>query len=91
MSTEFPRATTFMFGGEGTSGTPAPEPTGGRADESNLSDLLRDWRAAERGLRAVEPGSAAWRGLQDEVDRLRRRYQEAFAAHNSSSPTGPSS
>lgn len=79
-----------MFGGEGTSGSPAREATHAPSAEANLGDLLRDWRAAERGLREVEPGTAAWHGLRDEVERLRQRYQEAFAAHSRSDPSGSS-
>jgi hypothetical protein len=79
-----------MFGGEGTSGSPARQPTHPQSGEPNLAELLRAWRAAERGLGEVEPGTAAWRRLQDEVERLRQRYQEAFASHSHSDPTGSS-
>lgn len=86
MSAHQLHAMAFSFGGgEGDSGEP-PTPAG----RPSAGDLLRDWRAAERDLAGLEPGSAAWRRLQAEIERLRERYQEAFASHSTSDPTGSS-
>ena len=50
------------------------------ADVPALVDLLRDWRAAERGLAELKPGSIAWADRLVEIDRLRERYQAAYDA-----------
>lgn len=55
-----------------------------------VGDLLREWRAAERRLAEVDPGSDAWARLRAEVDHLRARYQEAFSSMSGSDPTGSS-
>jgi hypothetical protein len=50
------------------------------ADAPALVELLREWRAAERGLAELKPGSIAWVDRQVEIERLRQRYQDAFDA-----------
>jgi hypothetical protein len=55
---------------------PSGHPTGGPP----LSELLREWRAAEHGLAELKPGSIAWADRLAEIERLRERYQAAFDA-----------
>lgn len=55
-----------------------------------VAELLREWRAAERTLAGLDPGSDAWARLQDEIDSLRQRYQDAFNALSNSDPPGSS-
>jgi hypothetical protein len=66
------------------------EPAGHPASSSALGDLLREWRAAERRLADLDPGSDAWAHLQVEIEGLRQRYQEAFDAMNDTDRAGSS-
>ena len=43
-----------------------------------VNDVLRQWRAAERRLAELPPGSDAWARTVREIDLLRDRYHEAF-------------
>jgi hypothetical protein len=58
------------------------DPSGHPPGAHVLVELLREWRAAERGLAELDPGSDAWASLQVEIERLRLRYQDAFEAMN---------
>jgi hypothetical protein len=42
--------------------------------------VLREWRAAERALAEVVPGSPEQKQALSEIDLLRRQYQELFRA-----------
>jgi hypothetical protein len=66
------------------------EPTGQSTSSPALGDLLREWRAAERRLADLDPGSDAWAYLQVEIEALRQRYQDAFDAMTDTDPTGSS-
>ncbi|MEO8273761.1 MAG: hypothetical protein ABI620_06820 [Chloroflexota bacterium] len=55
-----------------------------------VAELLREWRAAERALADLEPGSDAWARLVQDIEQLRQRYQEAFDALTHTDPGGPS-
>ena len=50
--------------------------TGPRA----LAVVLGEWRAAERALAEVEPGTARWESMNSDVDRLRDEYARAHQA-----------
>jgi hypothetical protein len=45
-----------------------------------VGDVLREWRAAERELAALVPGTPAWARTLSEIELLRGRYQELFSA-----------
>jgi PAS domain-containing protein len=45
-----------------------------------VDDVLREWRAAERELAALEPGTEESRGVQREIDLLRAQYRDLFRA-----------
>ncbi len=53
-----------------------------------VGDVLREWRAAERELSALIPGTSAWARTLSEIELLRGRYQELFTAVES--PSGES-
>ncbi len=40
--------------------------------------VLAAWRAAERRLTALIPGSPEWEQIQAEIEQLRRHYQDLF-------------
>ena len=40
--------------------------------------MLTEWRAAERALQDLEPGTAAWESTRADVDRLRDEYARAY-------------
>lgn len=46
----------------------------------SVGDVLREWRAAERELAELTPGTPAWTRTLGEVQLLRERYQELFRA-----------
>jgi PAS domain S-box-containing protein len=46
----------------------------------SVGDVLREWRAAERELAELTPGTPAWTRTLAEVQLLRERYQELFRA-----------
>lgn len=46
----------------------------------SVGDVLREWRAAERGLAELTPGTPAWDRRQAEIEILRGRYQQLFHA-----------
>lgn len=50
--------------------------TGPRA----IAVVLDEWRAAERSLTEVQPGTAAWESIRSDVDRLRDEYARAHQA-----------
>jgi PAS domain-containing protein len=54
-------------------GAPEAPPTVFSAD-----DVLREWRAAERGLAVLEPGTAEWTRTMSEIEMLRGKYQDLF-------------
>jgi len=60
---------------EGPRGRPIAV-TGPRA----LAVVLGEWRAAERALADVEPGTAQWESMSSDVDRLRDEYARAHQA-----------
>lgn len=43
-----------------------------------VGSVLRQWRAAERDLAELRPGSAEWARTQAEIELLRGKYQELF-------------
>jgi hypothetical protein len=43
-----------------------------------LGSVLRQWRAAERDLAELMPGSAEWARTLAEIELLRGKYQELF-------------
>lgn len=45
-----------------------------------LPEVLAAWRASERRLADVVPGSAEWESLRAEIDAFRRQYQSLFEA-----------
>jgi PAS domain-containing protein len=45
-----------------------------------VGDVLREWRAAERQLTELSPGSPDWARTLSEIELLRNRYQELFNA-----------
>ena len=44
-----------------------------------MGSILSLWRAAERDLATVVPGTAEWHQLTDQVETFRARYQQLFA------------
>jgi hypothetical protein len=40
--------------------------------------VLREWRAAERDLAELMPGTPEWARTLNEIELLRGRYQELF-------------
>jgi hypothetical protein len=44
----------------------------------SVGDVLRSWRAAERVLSELVPGTPEWERTLSEVEMLRGRYQELF-------------
>src|SRR6185503_680040 len=43
-----------------------------------VGSVLREWRAAERTLAELRPGTAEWRRILGEIDLLRDKYHELF-------------
>ena len=43
-----------------------------------VGSVLREWRAAERSLAELRPGSPEWARTLSEIELLRGRYQELF-------------
>jgi hypothetical protein len=58
---------------DGKRAAEAPASTG-------VGEVLREWRAAERALAELAPGSPEWTHTRDEVELLRTRYQQVFSA-----------
>ena len=52
-----------------------------------VSDVLREWRSAERELAVLVPGSTEWADTLDEIELLRGRYHELFRAMKTPPPT----
>ena len=48
--------------------------------QANAPQIIAAWRAAERRLATLEPGTAAHAEAAGEVERLRREYQKALDA-----------
>ena len=46
----------------------------------SVGNVLTEWRAAERDLAQLTPGTPAWDQRQAEIAILRSRYQELFHA-----------
>lgn len=44
----------------------------------SVGSVLREWRAAERNLAELLPGTPEWRRTLSEIELLRDRYQELF-------------
>ena len=44
----------------------------------SVGSVLREWRAAERNLGELLPGTPEWRRTLNEIDLLRETYQELF-------------
>jgi PAS domain-containing protein len=44
----------------------------------SLGSVLHEWRAAERNLAELVPGTPEWGRTLDEIELLRERYQELF-------------
>jgi PAS domain S-box-containing protein len=51
-----------------------------------VGSIMREWRAAERQLSELLPGSDDWARTKNEIEMLRARYQELF--RTLSGPTG---
>jgi PAS domain-containing protein len=45
-----------------------------------IDEVLREWRAAERQLTELAPGTEAWARTLSEIEELRGRYRELFEA-----------
>lgn len=45
-----------------------------------VGDVLREWRATERELAHLVPGTAEWARALSDIDLLRAQYQELFRA-----------
>jgi PAS domain-containing protein len=45
-----------------------------------VGDVLREWRAAERDLAELAPGTPEWTRTLSEIEVLRGKYQELFRA-----------
>lgn len=43
-----------------------------------VDDVLREWRAAERELAELAPGTPEWERVEQEITLLRSQYQEFF-------------
>lgn len=60
--------------------------TGGLPDDPTsvytAGAVLTEWRAAERRLRALEPGSRDYDRVQADIEAFRVRYQELFRARS---------
>jgi PAS domain-containing protein len=50
------------------------------ASAYTVGDVLREWRAAERELAELTPGTPEWTRTLSEIDMLRGKYQELFRA-----------
>jgi PAS domain-containing protein len=50
------------------------------ASAFTVGDVLREWRAAERQLAQLVPGTPEWARTLSDVELLRVRYQELFSA-----------
>jgi len=50
-----------------------------------VGDVLREWRAAERVLAALVPGTPEWARTVSEIELLRGKYQELFITAESPS------
>jgi hypothetical protein len=48
--------------------------------QSNAAQIIAAWRAAERRLETLEPGTREHAEAAADVDRRRREYHEALAA-----------
>jgi hypothetical protein len=46
----------------------------------SLGEVLREWRAAERVLAELVPGTPEWTRALGEVELLRSRYQQVLSA-----------
>jgi hypothetical protein len=44
-----------------------------------LTEILSEWRAAERQMQSVEPGSAGYESARAEADRLRDEYARTYS------------
>ncbi|MEX2135926.1 MAG: PAS domain-containing protein [Chloroflexota bacterium] len=44
----------------------------------SVGSVLREWRAAERNLAELVPGTPEWRRILGEIELLRDRYHELF-------------
>jgi hypothetical protein len=63
---------------EPPTGVDAASSAADEPDVNSLGDVLRAWRAAERALASLAPGTPEWVRTLDEIDSLRSRYQELF-------------
>jgi PAS domain-containing protein len=59
---------------------PLDEPTEEPAQVFTAGQVLARWRAAERQLETIPPGSVEALTMQDEIERFRQAYQQAFGA-----------
>ena len=50
-----------------------------------VGEVLREWRAAERALGELAPGTPEWTRALGEVELLRSRYQQVFRAGSAES------
>ena len=70
--------------------SPIDGPSPDMAPVLTVGDVLREWRAAERGLAELSPGSPAWIEIEREIETLRMRYQEVFRSVSGSAlPESP--
>ena len=66
---------------------PVDEPADAELKVFTAGQVLARWRAAERRLEAIEPGSAEARDIQREIDRFRIAYHQLFATARETRPT----
>ncbi len=57
------------------------EPASAPARTYTVGAVLAAWRAAERRLEAIAPGSAEWAAVQAEIEYLRSEYQRVAHLH----------
>lgn len=81
-----PTATGFRARISHVEGSPTEPPT-----VLSVGEVLREWRTAERNLTELTPDTPDWARLQDEIDLLRKRYQEVFRSLTDSHAPGPGS
>ena len=61
---------------------PVPANPGGAASVRTVGAILAAWRAAERRLETLAPGSNEWMAAQEEVAWLREQHATVFREHD---------
>jgi PAS domain-containing protein len=66
---------------------PLDKPTGAEPEVFTAGQVLARWRAAERQLEAIEPGSPEAVSITREIERFRAAYHQLFASTRGASST----